>query len=964
MELGGPQQRLVLGMLAEAGGRVITTDQLIDRIWGDEVPDNARKTIQVHVSRLRKALGSSGAIETSGGGYRLHEDVEVDVVAFERLAAEARRIIADQPKRAAALLDEALGLWRGPAFADIRDSQAIHPAAVRLEELRLGVVEDRIDAEVTSGRAAGAVAELEALIEQHPERERLHALHMLALYRSGRQRAALAAYQRYKSTLGEEHGLEPSPELAALELQILRQDAALGPTQAVVARPASGAPDLPAQLTSFVGRDEELADVARLLEQNRLLTLTGTGGVGKTRLALEYGRQAQVRHPAGVWLVELAGLADAELVDDEVASALRADPAPGTPVADAVAATIGDSELLVILDNCEHLIGAVASLSRHLLLACPALRILATSRMSLGVYGEVAYPLPALPVPAAADLETAGEFDAVRLFAERAAAVRPFTLDAGNVGAVVAVCRRLDGIPLAIELAAAQTATLSPAQLTARLDQRFRILASAAYGIAERHQTLRATLDWSYDLLTEAEQLLFGRLSVFAGTFSLEAAEAVCSGEAMEPDAVYEVLSSLVRKSMVRPEDGLAGEERYRLLDSVRAYGAARIAGTAGAGHLPNRHAAHFVGVAEALQRKYRAGDHAGALAEMLQDEDNMRAALRTSLDQGLYESGARIVGAIGYLWYLAGAYHEGIEWCTELFAHRPRLSEAAEAAALHAYGTLLSRDQLRAAVEILERELELRRRARDPARLASVLNNLGDLLNDLGRIDEGKRLLVESIEQFRAAGEAATYALVSLGYGGHYAVGDHVRAGELFDEALAEATAAGDAYGVALATTYLGQTALHTGRLEEARALLEEARARFAELGTTPAVRDADFNLALVDRSEGRRATAAARLLPSLEAPDALWYAAAKYWVLQVAASLIDDLPAAARLLGVAAAYYERTEQVQPVLARDGLAATTGRVREALGSGFDAAFAEGRRMKVADAVEVARQALQKIAYS
>lgn len=962
VELGGPQQRLVLAMLAEAAGRVVTTDQLVDRIWGDAVPDHARKTIQVHVSKLRKALAAPGVIETSGGGYRLRADVTVDAAEFERLVAEARRIAAHHPRRAATLLQEALGLWRGPAFADIRDEGGVYAESMRLEELRLGVMEDRIDAEIAAGRAADAVAELESLIERHPGRERLRALHMLALYRSGRQPAALAAYQNYRAMLAEEHGLDPSPELAALELQILNQDPALGATEAVGARRPGPALRLPGELTSFVGRTEELAAVTGLLREHRLVTLTGPGGAGKTRMALRLGAE-----PSGVgvvWLVELAALTDADLVDDEVAEAVGADAPPGTTVPDAIAAAIGDREALLILDNCEQVRVAAADLAHRLLRACPGLRILATSREALGIQGEAGYRLPPLAVPAAADVATALDYDAVQLFVERAAATRPFAVTDDNVGEVVAICRHLDGLPLAIELAAARVATLAPGQIAARLDERFRILVGAHLDVPDRHQTMQAAIDWSYDLLTGDEQVLWCRLSVFAGTFSLEAAEGVCAARPLETGAVLDLLESLIRKSMVRPEDGTGGETRYRILQSMRDYGAAKLADVAGAWALPARHVAHYIGVAEALQEKYRAGEHAEALAALREDEDNLRAALRFSLDHLNFEEAARIIGAIGFLWYLAGAYREGIDWCAELFAANVPLPDPLQAQALHSYGTLLAWDRLDAAAEVLEREVVLRRRLGDPARLASALNNLGDLLNDLGRIEQGKAHLAEAISQFRAAGEAPTYALVALGYGGHQAVGDHERAGELFAEALAAATADGDAYGVALATTYLGQSALHTGRLVEARALLQDARDRFAELGTAPGVLDADFNLALIDRREGSAAAAAARLLQPLEAPDQLWYPGARFWILQVAASLIEDLPLAARLLGAATAYYETAQEVQPVQARDGLEATSRRLREAMGSeAFHAAFAAGRRMSAADAIAAAQAALRRIAY-
>jgi predicted ATPase len=599
-----------------------------------------------------------------------------------------------------------------------------------------------------------------------------------------------------------------------------------------------------------------------------------------------------------------------------------------------------------------------------LLRGCSELKILATSRERLGIEGEVVYRVPSRGRPDGKNLEDVRECDSMKLFVERAHIARPgFEISSDNFEPAAAICRRLDGIPLALELAASRLRVLSTEQIAARLDERFRVLGASGRGVPERHRTLQATIDWSHDLLTEPEREIFRRVSVFAGDFDLEAAEAVCADEPVDASTVLDLLTELIDRSMLVSDDEFGKTARYRMLESMRHYGADRLVEASESSEASARHAAHYADVGESLQSVQRAGDLGGALAALDRDEDNVRAALRFSLDHGLAEYAARIVGAVGYLWYTIGSFREGIGWCQELFDTEPDLSDELLAPALHAYGTLLgSWAQHAEGIEILKREVTLRRRLGDPARLAASLNNLGNLLNDQGQTAAAESTLHEAIERFRAAGESATLALSSLGYGYLHA-GDYDRAAQTYEEALAEAVADADRYGIALATAYLGQCAAHREIEPQARAQLEEGRTGFVELGVSPGVAYVDVLLGLVDRAAGDRPACSRHLVAALEYPDAHWYLAVKFWILQFAAGLIEDDRLAASLVGVAEQYYDSVDEIQPAFVTEDLVATRARLVEALGTDqFVAAATAGRRLAPATAVASTVHELELIA--
>jgi DNA-binding SARP family transcriptional activator len=499
LPVGGARLRSFLIRLAISDGRPVSVDRLAEDLWADDGPADAANAVQALVSRLRSTAGRD-TIEHGPAGYRLAvAPGEVDARAFEQLVVVARGALAAGDNAAGArTLRQALDMWRGPALADVADAPFATATIARLSELRLAAIEDRIDADLALGRGAGLVPEVEELATAHPLRERLRGQLMRALYASGRQADALGVYEDTRRALSTGLGVDPSPGLAAVHLAILRGE--LSPGRLAPGSAAGGASaakpaqrrriSLPAQLTSFVGRGDELARVAKLLAESRLITLTGPGGAGKTRLSIEAAARVADQVPDGVWFVPLAPVRDALDVPQAVLAAIGAqdlawptDPVEAARLAameplDRLSDVVASQRLVLVLDNCEHVLDAVARLAARVLADAAGVRILATSREPLGLTGETLCPVPSLPLPPQdADADEAAGYPAVRLFADRAAAVRPgFAVDAETVGPVVRICRALDGIPLAIELAAARARALTPAQVADRLDDRFALL--------------------------------------------------------------------------------------------------------------------------------------------------------------------------------------------------------------------------------------------------------------------------------------------------------------------------------------------------------------------------------------------------------------------------------------------------------------------------------------------------------
>jgi predicted ATPase/DNA-binding SARP family transcriptional activator len=652
--LGGPKQRAVLALLLLEAGRVVPAGRLVEAVWRGSPPPGAAKTLQSYVSRLRTALEPAGALVARAGGYVINaEPGLVDADRFEGLVAAGRAALGQGDAAAASeCFTEALSLWRGRALADVCEVEPLALEAARLEELRLAAVEGRVEADIGLGRHAEVTGELESLIAEHPLRERLWRLLVLALYRDERQADALAAYRRARAVLTEELGLEPGEDLRALEQAVLRHQ--------VPAPPPLPRHNLPAPLTSFLGREQDLATLDRLLKQARMVTLTGTGGAGKTRLALEAGARAVQRFRDGVWLADLAGVSSEGLVAAQVMAALGVRQAREMPVLEALRYRLRSAELLLLLDNCEHVLDPCAGLTGALLRSSPGLRVLATSREPLGVPGEVVYPVLPLTLPAesADEREIAGSV-AVRLFLDRGSAARGgATTGLAPVAVAGRICRKLDGLPLAIELAAARLSTLSAVEIEANLADRFAFLAYRRPAADPRHQALRAAMDWSYDLLPAQERRVLGELSVFAGSFGLAQVAEVCS--AGNRAAALDMVDRLASKSLVAAEPGEDGT-RYRLLETVRQYAADRLTETGDVDAARRRHALAFVSLAE---RERRA-------AVLPPDHDNFRAALQWALSAG-DQAGPRLARALGDFWLARGLLAEGRDWLERALAQRP----------------------------------------------------------------------------------------------------------------------------------------------------------------------------------------------------------------------------------------------------------------------------------------------------
>ncbi|MET8340669.1 BTAD domain-containing putative transcriptional regulator [Streptosporangium canum] len=633
IDVGGARLRGLLARLALSAGQVVQAESLVDALWGEHPPAGAAKALHALVYRLRKALGSV-AVESVATGYRLRVRAEdVDANRFEDLAARGHReLAADRPDRAAALLGEALALWRGPALAEVLDAPFSGTAAARLEALRIAAAEDRFDAGLRLGHHTDILADLEAASAEHPLRERLAALRMRALHAAGRQADALGVFEQVRSTLADQLGIDPSEELRTTRLAVLR-----GEREVPRARAEAGPGRLPAPLTSFVGRDDELELLSGLLETSRLVTVVGPGGAGKTRLALEAASRHRTHRRDRVWLVSLAGT---DVVAEAVLGALSSPGArpvgggPAEPV-DQVAELLGGAEAVLVLDNCEHLVAAAAEFTGRLLERQPYLTVLATSREPLGIIGEAICRLGPLPRPAA-----------VRLFTDRATAVRPgVVLDDEPV---IDIVRRLDGLPLALELAAARLRTMDADQIAQRLDDRFRLLASGNRSAQPRQQTMHAVIDWSWDLLADEEKTLARRLSVFPASTGAAAIEAVCSGQALPPGDIAYVLGSLVDKSIVERAAG-----GYRMLETIGAYAAGKLDVAGERETTRDRFTRHFADLAEEHGPLLRSHEQEESLRLFDTEYDNLVCALRTALDGHDATTAARIVATLHWYWMM-----------------------------------------------------------------------------------------------------------------------------------------------------------------------------------------------------------------------------------------------------------------------------------------------------------------------
>jgi predicted ATPase/class 3 adenylate cyclase len=734
--------------------------------------------------------------------------------------------------------------------------------------------------------------------------------------------------------------------------------------------------NLPRQLTTFIGREREIAEAKRLLAETHLLTITGPGGSGKTRLSLEIGARLLSEYPDGVWLVEFAHLADPARVPQVLATALSVREEADRPLLVTLVDHLRPKRVLLLLDNCEHLIDACAGLADTLLRGCPEVKILPSSREALGLTGEVVFRVPPLSLPDSRlvpALERLAEYEAVRLFVDRAIAVKPdFTLTDDTAAAVVQICRRLDGIPLAIELAAARVRTLSVQQITAHLDERFRLLTGGSRTALPRHQTLRGLIDWSYGLLSEAERELFRRVSVFVGGWTLEASVAVCAGVDVDRYDIVELLGRLVDKSLCLI-DGEGSDPRYRLLETIRQYGFEKLAETSEGQVVRARHRDFYLGFAEDAEPRLQGPEQVAWLQRLEADHDNLRAALRWSLDCDETEAALRLGSALSLFWDTHGYVREGREWLDELLAHarerptstvtarralgkvldaasrtRARWSEfpqatefltqglavwrelgdkrgIAEALNNLAVGATQSGDRVRARVLVAE-SLALFRELSDKRGTAHALNNLAEILRGDGDLPGARALFEESVPLFEAIEErrGLSHALDNLG-GILTAQGDYGPAEALYSRSRRLAEELGDNHAVATALRSLGGVAHHRGDHERARSCYEDSVARFREMGDGFCLAKSLIGYALTSHEMGDHEQARVlgdQGLALLREAGAKGELAPRLGQLGAAALAHGDVARAARFFEQSLALYSETHDEQGIAtSREGLA-------------------------------------------
>jgi predicted ATPase/DNA-binding SARP family transcriptional activator len=765
--IGSPKQRRLLAALAVHVGEVVSNDRLIDILWGDAPPPSALNSLQTYVARVRHSLRAVGSeaspIVLRAPGYMLDIDpAQIDARRFEQAVLRARHQAPADPQGAAAALERALGWWRGPALAEFADQEFARVDAIRWNELRLVAVELRAQALLDLGLHSQAGAELEAHVAAHPQREEAQRLLMLALARAGRGPDALDVYRRFRALLRDELGLDPSAGMQQLERDKLAGAVALAVAPVVAPVPADGNFAVPT--SSFVGRRRERSEIAAMLGRHRVVTITGPGGVGKTALALHVAASADAAYPDGTWLCELAPVRTASAIPHVIAAALGLVLRPGADTTHALTAALGTRRLLLVVDNCEHQLDACAGVVEAITRHCPGVTVLATGRERLGAAGEHVWPLSPLEVPdPTADVR---RNPAVILFVERARAARPdFQITERNAGLVVQVCRRLDGLPLALELAAARLGALTLDDVASRLGDRLDLLSRGQQAVEARHRSLREVVDWSYDLLSDAERLLFQRLSVFAGGFTLDQAEAVCADRRVPARRIVTLLASLVDRSMVVRRSA-HGRGRYALLETLRVYAQERLHEHGDHTAIQHAHARQFVAFAEAAAAGLARPDEAAWFAQTEAEVGNLRVAHEWAVDRGDSDAALRISAALHRFGFWRMRY-EVLGWASAAAAGDAAVGHPLHGAVLASAGVAAwIRGDLTEARAAGEHALRLAEDHGMPYEL------LGDVAMFDGRSRDADELYGASARRYRAAGDVQSevWALASQALSCSYA--------------------------------------------------------------------------------------------------------------------------------------------------------------------------------------------------
>lgn len=953
----GDRQRLLLATLLASTGALVSADRLVEELWGDDLPANPAAALQNQISRLRRLLDADGAapLYTEAQGYRLVLDPgDLDAERFERLLAASEDARPADPSAALAHLDAALELWRGEAYGELSDRPWVAVEAARLEELRASAREVRGEILLDMGRPVDAVATVEGLAAAHPLRERPQHLLMRALYAAGRQSDALATYQRYRKRLGEELGLDPSPELARLEAQILRHELHPGGQgqRASLAADAVRPPRPPP--TSFVGREADLAGVLQRLASCRLVTICGTGGVGKTRLALEAAAKVVDRYPDGVHVVELARVPIPADVPTAVASALRVPQRAGASVVDRLVEALAGRKVLVVLDNCEHVLDGAAALVEPMLRLVEGVDVLATSRAALAVDGEHVWPL----VPLAAD---GASSPATRLFADRAQAASPgFVLSEESARLVEGLCRQLDGIPLALELAAARLRVASLDEVAAAVEERSELLAGGRRTAEPRHRSLEALVEWSYHLLEPDERRLFARLSVFQGAFAMDDVVVVASGDGLAAERIPALLWSLVDQSLV-VADRSSPEGRYSLLETLHRAARQRLEADGSPSSLRRRHAELVLSRAAEAASAIEGSAAPAAMAALERLLPELRAARRHLEATDDLEGQLRLSASL--FWYGFSRIHSEVLGWTTATALRaadedhplaPSVLGAAAAAAWQ-HGDLAS------ARRFAELGVGAAQRLGDPPGSDRAFNALSEVALFQGDVVRARQLAAEARVRAEATGGPLDVVYALAGEAQAWAYGGEPGKGlDPGDLALLVAEGCGSPLALAWAAYGAGEVRLET-EPRRALALLDRAVGASREVGERMVAGVAALS-ALTLRSR----------LGELDADLSGYRDLIEHWR-QVGAwtlqwttlrNLVEVLArrgeevAAARLLG--ASEVSPTASLTYGAEAQRLERTAEALRWKLGERFEAEVAAGRRLGDEGAVALAQEVARR----
>lgn len=1012
VELDGRKPQILLAALLVNAGKVVPTDLLMDALWDSTPPPSARNLVQVYVSAIRKAIAagaSSGSghatIVTRHPGYLLAiEERQLDSKRFESGVNEARRALAEgQVRRGVDRFRKALGLWRGAAFVDFAYASFVQAEAARLESMRLHSIEDRIDAELSLGLHNDVLAELEGLVVRHPLRERLRAQLMLALYRCGRQADALGVYREGTRILAESLGVAPSSELEELEMAIILRDRSLDvahdsinardreryvlashlndgastPNSVVEQRTNAnlGLPDeaphpgnLPRPSTKFIGRENELDEIRHALGASQLVTLTGTAGSGKTRLAIQAGNELLRRYPDGVWFFDLSRLSDKDEVADEIARTLGIRQHSNRPVAETLLHYLEGRTILLILDNCEHLLEQCRSVITMVTDAAPNTRVLTTSRKGLDVEGEAVVEVSPFETPSLQDARNPSQlkdWKVVKLLVNRANEVNPdLALDRQNAGAIATICQRLDGIPLAIELAAARLDVLTPHQLSEYLTDRLDVLVAQSTQRTERHQTLRAALDWSYDLLTAEDRSVLRALSVFGGDAAPESLEHVCGQLGLSRPQVLDALRHLGASSLVRGfSDG--SSMRYRVLETIREYSRELLPPNE-ARLLADAHLEWFLRLAEEAESHFRDPDQAMWLDRLEREHDNLRAALRWAQSERRAADLIQMAGALWFFWYVRGYLSEGYGWLQEVVS-RPNAKSSYLNRALHGTAVLALNLGFNQEAEQLCREvLALCKEDSRPEDEALALNILGLIARYEADYDQANAL------HYRALAVATTCDSklqigVSLNFLGLVAwyEDDPKKALELIEESSKIFRDLGDLWTYSLSLTFLGHAAAAEERFGTAIALFQEGLSISHRLRNPSITTVCLEGLAKIADVSGESDKAPRLLSESMrlhETLGELWrMAECLEQSAEVSASRdLNDI--AARLLGFAETLRERAGTPRSPLDEVRYERVATALSDSMGIElFDEAMAEGRRLRQSEAVRISVAAMDSL---